>query len=322
MSVALLIAEADGEVGFGHLAELKIVASALRQRGMSPTRIGIGPASMSEPEVEWHPRYDALVARLISSRPAVVAWSVRTRRWHSIWRDVEAVATHHLWITDVADDYPAVDVLVVPTLEPAWREAPMRTRVLSGPAYFPLDLRGPAEISAVRSRPRDILLTLGGADRTEASLRLISLLPGSRSTVVIGPAFRHADRVQSAAVSAGVDVVVSPDGLRQLLLEHRLVISAGGNTLFEAAAAGTPALVAWEDPHEEVQGLAFERRGCARVLGRGVDINIDDAKRIATGLLSSRDLDAMSVAGRSLVDGGGAGRIADLLLELAQGVAA
>jgi spore coat polysaccharide biosynthesis predicted glycosyltransferase SpsG len=322
MNGVLLIAEADGEVGFGHLAELKIVASALRERGVAASRIGIGQASSTEPEVEWCPRYDAIIARLIASRPAVVAWSVRTTRWHSIWREIEALSTHHLWITDVADDYPAVDALVVPTLEPRWREAPTGTRVFSGPTYFPLDLRGPARISPLQSRTRDVLVTLGGADRTEASIRLVPALRGTRSTVVIGPAFRHRAGVERAAASAGIDVVVTPDGLRPLLLQHRLVISAGGNTLFEAAAAGTPALVAWEDPHEEAQGLAFARRGSARVLGRGADININDTKRTVTALLSSPDLDAMSAAGPPLVDGGGAGRIADLLLELAQGVAA
>jgi spore coat polysaccharide biosynthesis predicted glycosyltransferase SpsG len=227
-----------------------------------------------------------------------------------------------VWIADVAEDYPAVDALIVPTLLPQWRAATTRTRVFAGPAYFPLDVRGPREVESVGERRRDVLLTLGGADRTEASLRLIPALTETKSTVVIGPAFRHRQAVERTAAAYGLETVVAPEGLRELLLEHRLAISSGGNTLFEAAAAGTPALVTWEDPHEEAQGKAFADAGTARVIGRGADVDPDRVRNAVNQLLGSTDLEAMSNAGRHLIDGRGADRIADLLVELAQGAAA
>src|SRR5581483_8549360 len=97
MSAVLLIAEADGDVGLGHLAELKIVASALRERGVAASRIAIGQPLGGDADVEWLSGYDAVVARIVGARPAVVAWSVRTTRWRSIWRDVEAASARHLW---------------------------------------------------------------------------------------------------------------------------------------------------------------------------------------------------------------------------------
>ena len=322
MSSIFLVAEADGEVGFGHLAELRAVAASLRERDVAPHRVGIGPVS-PEDGVEWLPDFEAVTQRVIAAKPRVIAWSVRTSRWRSIWPRVERLESRHLWIADVADDYPAVQTLVIPTLQPQWRRTQSRTKVFSGPQYFPLDVRGPREVTPMRARTGDVLLTLGGADRTEASLRIAPALAGTKSTVVIGPAFRHRDQVSRIASSCGLDIADAPAGLRELLLRHRIVISAGGNTLFEAAAAGTPALVAWEDPHELAQGTAFADKRAARVLGRGAALETETVRDAVISLLSSeRDLENMSSAGRGLVDGRGAERIADLVLELAAGVAA
>ena len=316
-----LIAEADRQVGFGHLAELCAVARALEQHAIPVVLIAIGHNPSSEEGIEWLPDYSALGARFRKNPPRVTAWSVRTDRWREAWRNVGALS-RHVWIADVADHHPTVDVLVVPTLEPRWRDVHAGARVYAGPQYFPLDVRGPRDVPAVKGRLSDVLLTLGGADRTEASLRIIPALAGTKSTVVIGPGFRHREAVEKAALVADIAPVFAPDGLRMLLLQHRIVISAGGNTLFEAAAAGTPALVAWEDPHEEAQGKAFAQTGAARVLGRGADIDPALVKTAVAKLLQSNDLEAMSAAGRRVVDGRGADRIANLVVELARGAAA
>ena len=323
MTDVFLVSEADHEVGLGHLAELRSVASALRERGVAVMRINLGPQIANERDVEWIDDYRLLAKRLAESRPRIIGWSVRTNRWRSAWTAIERSGARHLWIADVADEYPAVDALVVPTLQPRRSDVQSKMRVYRGPQYFPLDRRGPLDVPPIRGRGRDVLLTLGGADRTEASLRIVPALAATLSTVVIGPAFRHRDALARIAASSGLDIVNAPEGLRTLLLRHRVVISAGGNTLFEAAAAGTPALVAWEDPHEEVQGKAFVEKGSARLLGRGAALDVAVAREGIARLLSSpTDLDAMSAAGRQLVDGRGADRIADLVLELAAGAAA
>lgn len=317
----LLVAEASRQVGWGHLSEVRAVASVLRERGMPVAVIAIGLGAAAR-DVEWASDYQALTERLVANPPQVIAWSVRTTGWNAAWDALHKANVRHLWIADIADEYPPVDVLVVPTLKPQWRAAPGGMRVCAGPDYFPLDLLGPRDVPPVRSRHRSVLLTLGGTDRTEASLRLVPALAGTPSTVVIGPDFRHRAELARAAAAFGLDAVMAPDGLRELLLAHQVVLSAGGNTLFEAAATGTPALVTWEDPHEATQGAAFAAEGVARVLGRGSDVDIDVVARTIAALLSSDDLEMMSAAGPRTVDGGGANRVADLLIELADGVAA
>ena len=321
MTSYVLVAEADRQVGLGHLAEMRTLAEALEARGVHAHRIAVGIEAPAGDGVERVDSYGELEARLRQVDPSVVAWSVRTDRWKQAWPRL-APRAHHVWIADVADDYPAVDVLIVPTLKPKWRKPESKTRVEGGPEFFPLDTRGTREIADIADRPRDVLLTLGGADRTEASLRIAPSLRGARSTVVIGPAFRHAAELARIAAAAGLAVVSQPAGLRELLLEHRIVISAGGNTLFEAAAAGTPALVTWEDPHEEEQGRAFAEAGAARVIGRGADVDVSRIRSAVDALLRSEDLEAMSSAGLCLIDGRGSERIASIIMQVASGVAA
>jgi UDP-N-acetylglucosamine:LPS N-acetylglucosamine transferase len=95
-----------------------------------------------------------------------------------------------------------------------------------------------------------------------------------------------------------------------------MVITAGGNTLMEAAASGTPALVTWEDPHERDQGEVFERLGAAIVLGKGELLDPSLLRQQTEKLLDSPEtLSAMMIAGRRAVDGRGAVRIADVILE-------
>lgn len=318
----LLVAEAGREVGWGHLAEMRAVASALGARGIPAARVAVGLAAVDEAGLEWVPDYAVLMQRVLATQPRVIGWNMRTDGWRAAWQVLDPLPARHLWIDDIADDYPPVDVLVVPTLEPRGRPAPSGVRALGGAAYFPLDVRGPRAIPPLRTRPRQVLLTLGGSDPTEASLRLVPALAGTRSTVVIGPAFRHREALLLAATALGLEAVVAPDGLRDLLVRHQLVISAGGDTLFEAAAAGTPALVAWTNPHEEAQARAFASRGTARVLGRGTDVDVDAVAGAVTALLASDALDAMSAAGPRTVDLRGADRIADLLIELGAGVPA
>jgi UDP:flavonoid glycosyltransferase YjiC (YdhE family) len=316
----VLVAEADGNVGFGHLGELRAVGRVLDQRGVPVNRIAIGPRAEAGPEFEWVSGFTALAERLPSNPNRVIAWSVRTNRWKAAWSQLGS--GHHVWIADVADDYPDVDALVVPTLHPQWRKAKSATRVFAGPSYFPLDVRGSREVPSVTDRQEDVLLTLGGADRTEVTPRLLPSLAGTRSTVVIGPGFRNRAEVERLAAANRVDSLFAPDGLRDLLLRHRIVITAGGNTLFEAAAAGTPALVTWEDPHEQAQGRSFAEAGAAQVIGRGVDVDPAELARAVFQLLGSSDLATMSAAGRKLIDGRGAHRISDLIIDMARGAAA
>src|SRR5438552_799644 len=117
-----------------------------------------------------------------------------------------------------------------------WVSSEPPSRVLRGPAYLPLFPSYRAAPKPLAERKGDVLLSLGGADRTRATLRLLPSLRELRATVVIGPGFVHAREVCDMASRLGIKHEDAPGSLHELLAAHKTVITAGGNTLYEAAA--------------------------------------------------------------------------------------
>jgi spore coat polysaccharide biosynthesis predicted glycosyltransferase SpsG len=201
------------------------------------------------------------------------------------------------------------------------RGAP-ETRYLLGPDYMILRrefARAPVRPRAAKEIRRVLLLGGGGAAVgavLDATLRALeAALPAAEVEVVVGPF------APMPALSRGRPVMVhrDPRDIRALMLAADLAVTGGGQTAYELAATATPAvgLRLAENQRVNLRGLA-----AAGVL---VDVGSpDDAgfhARFAdtlSHLAADADLRArMGQAGRRLVDGGGAGRVAAELLALA-----
>ena len=195
-------------------------------------------------------------------------------------------------------------------------------RLFKGPSYFPLAAEYARYHRQPRSFPgvlRSVAVSMGGVDRSGATLRVFAALDEWPAHVdrhvVLGGSFaweREFDTCLSAARSRWY-VHRNPSGLAELLAASDVAITAGGNTLYELACVGTPAIVLHEDAHEEEQGNAFESRGFGRALGSGTSF---EASELRTALMEFDDAairEAHSLAGRSIVDGLGAARICEVL---------
>ncbi len=195
-------------------------------------------------------------------------------------------------------------------------------RIYAGPDYFPL---GP-EYAKWGRRPRvvdgdlsTVVVTMGGVDRSGATLRVFDILDRCASPVekhvVLGAAFAWPDAMEERLRSARSrwHVHRGLPTLASLIGSADAAITAGGNTLYELACVGTPAITLHEDPHEEEQARAFEARGFGTWVGRGADA---DAQQLVMALerLQHREFRrAQSAAGRRIVDGRGGARICDLI---------
>ena len=96
---------------------------------------------------------------------------------------------------------------------------------------------------------------------------------------------------------------------------------SGGMSVYEIAALGTPGLVLTQNAREDRRMREFSRFGTIEYLGLGVDVDettiLDAVRQILSDQGRRR---AMSVKGRALVDGYGAARAAEIVLEQAQGL--
>lgn len=188
------------------------------------------------------------------------------------------------------------------------------TVYLLGPRYALLD---PAYAAAPERRSRAsverVLVTLGGGLHP-AALRAVVQAALSLGTaavdVPVGPFAGKgtADAIQDARVVIHRGV----SALRSLMLAADVAISGAGMTLYELAATATPAVSLTMAPNQRPNAAAFQRAGAALAAGA---TDHPDLCATVTGHLGRLAADAelrekLGAAGRRLVDGQGASRVA------------
>ncbi len=164
----------------------------------------------------------------------------------------------------------------------------------------------------------NVLVTLGGSDPRLLMPGLLSMLDdvtGSfQVTAIIGPFFGNRAKVEASARSSrrAVRLVCDPPSMRDHQLEADMAISAGGQTLYELAATGTPAVALQMVANQRESLEALEAGGVVRHAGFVEEPAL--LGKIAdevTKLLSDPEArEKMSLAGRTCVDGAGASRVA------------
>jgi spore coat polysaccharide biosynthesis predicted glycosyltransferase SpsG len=164
---------------------------------------------------------------------------------------------------------------------------------------------------------RKVLVTMGGIDRTGATLRILEALKQLDKTVnseiILGGGFAHLvefKRIFKGLSEHTCTYAQGVDDLAARMQKADVVISAGGNTVYEMACVGTPGIVLWEDPHEDKVGQAFAEKGIVLHLGKGINMPVSKIRDGIEHLLNSNEKRIeMSECGKKLVDGQGARRV-------------
>jgi UDP-2,4-diacetamido-2,4,6-trideoxy-beta-L-altropyranose hydrolase len=198
--------------------------------------------------------------------------------------------------------------------------------VLLGPEYALLRREFTfwrSRLHTVPETARKILVTLGGSDPDNVTLKVIQALRRLEIArleirVVAGPANPHIDELSDAAVAfpGRLELLNAVADMAPLMAWADLAVTGAGSTCWELACLGLPAVSLV---------MAENQRGIAEELGAaGVVFNLGwhedvTAERIANAvdglLFSSFRRLRMSQKGRALVDGKGAERVASVLLQ-------
>jgi len=173
------------------------------------------------------------------------------------------------------------------------------------------------------SKSPTILVTMGGVDRTGATLRILKALQSIKyvnKEIIVGKGFVHLRQLQQSLKEMSDSSFHYYQGINNLeerMKNSDIVISAGGNTLYEMACVGTPGIVLWEDDHERIQAKAFSEKGIIQFLGNGISTPIEDISKSIHKLLNSPELrKKMSQCGKKLVDPFGSKRIFNKIYKL------
>ena len=199
-----------------------------------------------------------------------------------------------------------------------------QTRFLLGPRFAVL----PPEFRDMPKRKtsetvRNLLIALGGTDDNNLMPSLIELcdeLSGDFTvTVILGPFFRNRAEILRATQSTrkSVTCVDSPSTLFPSMNRADLAVSGGGQTLYELACAGCPAVALEVAPDQAGQMRALEAEGLLRVAGKAGEPGLlAQVREELLGLMNNPSLRAeMAEKGQQRVDGNGAHRVAQHFVE-------
>ena len=198
------------------------------------------------------------------------------------------------------------------------------TTLLLGPRYALLrpeflSWRGWCRI--IPKAARKVLVTMGGGDADNVTLRIIRMLQQIRgieleARVAVGPACPHLKELRQVVADddGHLRILTNVTDMPALMAWADVALAAGGSTCWELAFMGLPSVV---------MILAENQRGIAEALdGAGIAMNAGYFDRVSDArlaqalvglLLAPERRRQMSQTGQQLVDGGGAGRVIETL---------
>ncbi len=338
----IIRADANGQIGAGHIMRCLSIAQELRKRGEEP--VFVTADHNSDPYISRnHFRsvcLDSAWDDMESELPALISclrtleadlmiidsYQVTDRYFNSLSETVKTV-----YIDDMNKDHWDVDALIdynifAAGLDYSWYEKKGKPLLL-GLSYVPLR----AEFQDIPSRGmgntvKDILISAGGADPQNISEKIMrEICPKDEwketcFRFVIGALNPRIEELKAIASEyPNIILHINEKKMSQLMMRCDLAVSAAGSTLYELCACGVPTITYTLADNQKIAADYFGDQGLMINAGdcRGNDSFIANIDRCLKTLSSDKDLrERMSKKMQSLVDGRGAGRIADYCLKL------
>jgi len=174
----------------------------------------------------------------------------------------------------------------------------------------------------VPTRIRQILVGFGGTDPKGWSQQAIQALtrcvPRDVSIHLLSGGSRPGEDQEACFFEGSVTQHIAVADPAPLLRASDLAVIGGGTMLIEAACLGVPAVVVPRTPEERLFARQFARAGAVRLVQAEKGFPAKAIQRHVTGLFDDADMRRkMQQAGRQLVDGRGANRVAKLIVQVA-----
>jgi spore coat polysaccharide biosynthesis predicted glycosyltransferase SpsG/CMP-N-acetylneuraminic acid synthetase len=181
---------------------------------------------------------------------------------------------------------------------------------------------------AILEEAREIVVSFGGSDPQGLTLKVLRALdsldqlgPDLSVKAVLGPAFSYKQELQDLMpkLRRAPTLLENVEHMAEILSGADLVLCAGGMTVYEIAALGTPGIVLCQNAKEKRRMETFSKFESIVHLGLGTEVGEELIRESARALLSDVDRRrAMSAAGRKLVDAKGAQRAAEVVKNAVQ----
>lgn len=326
--VILVHADAGRAEGWGHLRESIEVASQLRDAGArcilvvpSEPASALTEAEKNDFEAIAIPSSDWQSGR----RPDLLAALFnRFHATHLVCNLVTLSVAYQGTINEVAESWACVTELSEEEL------APISFNVSRAPEFMPLgaDYRHATE-HVIRDTITQILVCYGGSDPQNITGRTLDWLRHSivngdlphatKIVAVMGSLFDQHEEVIEAAKQLPIDVAlriaIQPSELAESARQSDIAITTSGGTMYEFSALGLPCIVVPILPKHVKNAEILASRGIVHCTRIHSDVSEDDFRSAIRWVSAPHVRAKMSAAGQHAINGTGASRIAERLIE-------
>jgi UDP-2,4-diacetamido-2,4,6-trideoxy-beta-L-altropyranose hydrolase len=329
-------------VGLGHLRRCLTLAADLRSLGADCTFLLNGDATArgvvaaSGFQVRGLDRHDdnaEAASYCRQARPAAVvvdSYGYSTEELAALAASGAAIVV----LDDLAAHELPVDVVVnggICAERKAYRGRP-DTRYLLGPTYALLRPEFATPPSrAIREAVQRLLITVGGSDAHGLTARFLGWAAATLGSVaidvVVGPLFEDRTAIERVGAALPEAVAVNlhddPSDMRALMVVADLALCGGGQTTYELAAVGTPAVATRLAANQTDNLRGLDGAGALTWAGDVHDAGLETKVTRAIEALNHdpQARSAMSQRGRSVVDGLGSSRVARAIVDRIEAVA-
>ena len=328
-NILTFYADASSATGYGHLYRSLLVARTYNRRHGGPIRAvlqgGHDARLIEEAGIAVTFSDDGVVERVCTTADPQDG---------PVLLDTYSVTAEHLralagkgYRVAVFDDgrrlsHYEADVVIdsAPGAEALPYAGAQKTQFLLGAMYFPLREEFQNAIRKADDAGDDVgepavVVTFGASDPddiTRKAFEALRSLNGIRLIVVLGPGYKG--RVSQDDVCENVKILRNVKDMAAVFGEAGVVLCGGGGTALEAAALGKAVAVIVLSPDQRPIAQSLGRVGAAQVVGDFDAVKLIAIANAVKDLLDDpKRRDTMAVAGRRLIDGKGAQRIADAL---------
>jgi UDP-2,4-diacetamido-2,4,6-trideoxy-beta-L-altropyranose hydrolase len=192
----------------------------------------------------------------------------------------------------------------------------------SGPSYIPINkFFSNLKNKKIKKNCKSILVSFGSSDPggfTIKTVRALEEMPENYDvTILVGPSFSKNYELKKILKKGKkrykLKYNVNSKEFAKLIQKSDITITSGGLSVYEIAAIGTPGIVLCQNEHENSN--IFNKYGTAIKLGLGESLSTDNIRLAIKNLANNKKMrHDRSKRGRKLIDGKGAERIANMVL--------
>ncbi|MCU0286324.1 MAG: UDP-2,4-diacetamido-2,4,6-trideoxy-beta-L-altropyranose hydrolase [Acidobacteria bacterium] len=269
----IILTESGEEIGLGHVTRCLSLAQAFAARKHKIRFIVAGDDSVRDilknnpcEIFDWK-KDEKQLKQAIHNVDVVLVDSYRAEE--DIYKKISETARVAVYLDDTNRlAYPA-GIVVNWSISAQNLDYPDKEDVLYllGPGYISLRRAfREVPVKEIKETITDVLVTFGGDDSknlTPVVLRYLAQhYPMLQKHVVVGGDFKNRAEIEAAADNH-TNLVFSPDdeGMKKVMMQADIAISSGGQTLYELARVGVPAVVVIVADNQENNVAGWEKTG-------------------------------------------------------------